>query len=56
MPENSKVAWSLAHEKIDKKIAVLGPKILSEIYDFDIIDENLQDQKDNSTTFLVVKN
>jgi len=40
--------------KIDKNTAILGPKILSEIYDLDIIDENLQDSKNNLTTFFLV--
>lgn len=40
--------------KIDKNTAILGPKILSDIYDFDIIDEDLQDSKNNLTTFFLV--
>jgi len=39
---------------IDKNTAILGPKILSEIYDLKIIDENLQDSQNNLTTFFLV--
>ncbi|GIW64322.1 MAG: hypothetical protein KatS3mg092_0255 [Patescibacteria group bacterium] len=53
--DTAKVAYQLYKGKIDKKTAILGPKILSEIYDFEIIDENLQDDKNNQTTFLLVK-
>jgi prephenate dehydratase len=29
--------------------------MLSEIYNFDIVDSELQDDKENKTTFLIVK-
>ncbi|GAB4218749.1 MAG: hypothetical protein Fur009_1350 [Candidatus Microgenomates bacterium] len=54
MIDTATSAKALANGKIDKNTAILGPKILSEIYNFDIIDENLQDDKNNQTTFLLV--
>ena len=35
-------------------MAILGPSILAKLYNFDIIAENLQDSKENYTTFFVV--
>ena len=40
--------------KIDRNTAILGPKILAEIYNLEIIDENLQDSQNNLTTFFLV--
>lgn len=53
--DTAKAAWGLAMNKILKTTAILGPKILAETYDFDIIAENLQDKADNITRFLLVK-
>ncbi len=52
--DTAKAAESLAKGKLDKNTAILGPKILSEIYNLDIIDEDLQDSKNNLTTFFLV--
>jgi len=52
--DTAKCAEALSKNKIDKNTAILGPKILAEIYDLEIIDENLQDAKDNLTTFFLV--
>ena len=48
-------AKNLAMRNVDKNIAVLGPKSLSELYDLEIIDTDLQDSRDNMTSFLVVR-
>jgi prephenate dehydrogenase len=53
--DTARSAKALVEGKIDKNTAILGPKILSEIYNFDIIEENLQDNKNNLTTFFLVK-
>ena len=53
--DTAKAAEQLAHDKLSKNIAILGPVNLAERYDFDILDENLQDKKDNYTRFLLVK-
>lgn len=52
--DTAKCAEALAKNNIDKNTAILGPKILAEIYDLEIIDENLQDSKNNLTTFFLV--
>jgi len=53
--DTAKAAQALSKGKIDKRTAILGPKSLSKIYDLEIIDENLQDDKTNHTSFLLVK-
>lgn len=53
--DTAKAAEALFSEKISTKIAILGPKRLAEIFDFEIVDSNLQDLKNNQTTFFVVK-
>ena len=52
--DTARCAEALAKSKIDKNTAILGPKILAEIYNLEIIDENLQDSKNNLTTFFLV--
>jgi len=52
--DTARCAEALTKNKIDKNTAILGPKILVEIYDLEIIDENLQDSKDNLTSFFLV--
>lgn len=54
MIDTAKIAKSLATGKLPKSVAILGPEILSQIYDFDIIEKKLQDRKDNQTRFLLV--
>lgn len=53
--DTAKCAEDLSKGKLNKNIAILGPKILSKIYNFDIIDENLQDRQDNLTSFFLVE-
>ena len=55
MIDTAKAAKALSQGKIDKNTAILGPKILGEIYNFEIVDADLQDDKENKTTFLIVK-
>lgn len=52
--DHAKVAWGLAKGVLPKDIAVLGPRILADLYDFDIVDEHLEDSKENHTTFFLV--
>lgn len=52
--DTAKAAWALAKGKIDKNTYILGPKILSYIYDFEVVDENLEDSKENLTSFFLV--
>jgi len=52
--DTAKAAQALLNGKISKNTAILGPKILADIYDFEIIEENMQDIKNNLTTFFLV--
>jgi len=52
--DTAKVANALSISKIPKETAILGPEILAKIYDFDIIDSDLQDSTNNLTTFFLV--
>jgi prephenate dehydrogenase len=53
--DTAAAAHALAEGKIPPVTAVLGPRSLADLYDLDIIAENLQDEKDNRTSFLLVK-
>ena len=52
--DTAKAAQALARDRLPKTTAILGPKHLSELYDLEIIAENLQDDKINNTSFLLV--
>jgi len=52
--DTAKCAELLSKNKIDNKTAILGPKILAKIYNLEIIDENLQDNQNNLTSFFLV--
>ncbi|PIZ57106.1 hypothetical protein COY23_01840 [bacterium (Candidatus Torokbacteria) CG_4_10_14_0_2_um_filter_35_8] len=53
--DTAKLAEALSKGKLSKDIAILGPKVLSRLYDLEIIDEDLQDNKENYTSFLLVE-
>jgi prephenate dehydratase len=53
--DTATAAKELARNKISKTTAILGPRILADLYAFDTIDEDLQDDKTNNTGFLLVK-
>lgn len=52
--DTAKAAEALAQETLPKQTAILGPEILAQIYNFDILAKDLQDKKDNQTRFLLV--
>lgn len=52
--DTARCAEALSKDKLDKNTAILGPKILSQIYNLEIIEENLQDSQDNLTTFFLI--
>ncbi|MFC1780441.1 prephenate dehydratase domain-containing protein, partial [Patescibacteria group bacterium] len=54
--DHAVVAKKMCEKKLPKNIAVMGPRILSDIYDFDIIEGDLQDNGRNLTKFLIVSN
>lgn len=52
--DTAKAAYALAKDDLPPTTAILGPRVLSTLYNFDIITEDLQDRKDNITHFLLV--
>lgn len=52
--DHSVVARLMSEKKIPKHIATMGSKVLAEIYNLQIIEDNLQDAKENYTSFLMV--
>ena len=55
MIDQARLAKEIATGSLQRNIAVMGPKILSDIYKLEIIDGPLQDQKHNLTSFLMVE-
>ena len=53
---HAEVAKRIWQGKLCKNIAVIGPKQLAQLYNLDIVDKDLQDNKKNLTTFLLVSN
>jgi prephenate dehydrogenase len=53
--DHALVAKYLSEEKLPKNVATMGSKILAQIYDLHIVEDNLQDSKENYTSFLLVK-
>lgn len=52
--DHAKVAKYLSEGKLPKNIATMGSKVLADLYDLQIIEDNLQDAKENYTSFLQV--
>ena len=52
--DTARAAQFLAEGKLSKTTAILGPRTLSDMYDFEIIDSDLQDLEHNVTSFLLV--
>lgn len=48
------VAKYLSENKLPKNIATMGSKVLADLYKLQIIEDNLQDAKENYTSFLMV--
>jgi prephenate dehydrogenase len=53
--DHAYVAKLLSEGKLPDTIAVMGSKVLADIYNLDIIEENLQDLEDNHTSFLMMR-
>jgi len=51
--DTAKAAWALSGGKIKKETFILGPKNLAVLYDLEIVDSDLQDNKENLTTFFL---
>lgn len=53
--DTAKAAQAVFSGDLEKTTAILGPKILSEIYNLDIIEGDLQDLDNNLTSFVLVE-
>src|SRR5207253_8502654 len=51
--DHAKVAKLLSEKKLPKHIAVMGSSILADMYKLQVVDDNLQDAKENWTSFLL---
>ncbi|SRR5258708_5440699 len=54
--DHAKVAKYLSKNELPKYTATMGSSILAQIYNLKIVEDNLQDAKENFTSFLVVSN
>lgn len=52
--DHSLVAKKLSEGKIPRNVATMGSEILAKIYNLKIIEKDLQDSKENFTSFLLV--
>lgn len=53
--DHALVAQKLGAKQLPKNVAVMGSRILASLYDLSIAEDNLQDLKENYTTFLQVR-
>lgn len=52
--DHAVIAKHLSENKLPKNIATMGSKILAQLYNLQIIEDNLQDAKENYTSFMQV--
>lgn len=52
--DHAYVAKQLSEGKLPKEVATMGSKVLAELYDLTIVEDNLQDAQENYTSFLLV--
>ena len=53
--DHALVAKQMSEKKLPKNIATMGSRVLAEIYDLKIVETDLQDLKENYTSFLLVE-
>lgn len=53
-PDTAKAAQELKSKMLSEGVAVIASRAAADLYDLEIIEENIQDQKNNYTTFVVV--
>jgi prephenate dehydratase len=53
--DTATAAKALSEGELEKEIFILGNPIIAELFDFDTVAENLQDSKNNLTSFLLVE-
>lgn len=52
--DHALVAKALGEQKLPKTTATMGSKILAELYNLTVVEDNLQDAKENYTSFLQI--
>ena len=52
--DHANVAKHMAAHKLPKNIATMGSKVLADLYNLKIVEDNLQDASENYTSFLLV--
>jgi chorismate mutase/prephenate dehydratase len=55
MIDTAEAARVLAEGGLPDTVGIIGPEVLADIYNFEIVERNQQDQKNNFTTFLIMK-
>lgn len=55
MIDHANVAKQLGANKLPKNVATMGSKILADLYNLNVVEDNLQDAQQNYTSFLLVK-
>jgi prephenate dehydrogenase len=53
--DHANVAKQLGAHKLPKNVATMGSKVLADLYGLKIVEDNLQDAKENYTSFLMIK-
>lgn len=53
--DHARAAAELTTDNLDPQTAILGPAVLATVYNLAIIDQDLQDEQNNRTTFLLIK-
>lgn len=54
MIDTAVCAQALSRWEVETSVAILWPKVLADMYDFDIISDNLADDPHNKTSFFVI--
>lgn len=53
--DHARLAEELAHGEMDERVAIIGPSMLADLYDLEIIGEHLEDDPTNKTAFVVAE-
>lgn len=54
--DHANIALKISSEDLPSSIATMGSRVLSQIYDLEILEENMQNSDENYTTFVWVEN
>jgi len=53
MIDHAVVAKNLGEKKLSRQVATVGSKVLAELYNLNVINDDLQDLTENYTSFLI---